>query len=591
MNYLRNAGQRFAQQYPKIAKRLELDLQGSSDPHVERLLESFAFLTGKIQRDLDDQFPRVAQNLLNVLYPHMMQSMPSTTTLCFKPDPDQAPPNVGIVIPRYYPMFAEVGEENEACWYRITQTIERYPLEVEKVRVCGPSDLGLTGKRAVSEQCLHIKFEDISSIHIYNHMPKKICMHLSGDPRTKHLILQALLSQENIQILCGDLSKGEENMEVLPRGSLVHRGFEQDESLLLLPETYGAGHRLLDEFFHYPDKYMYLDVENIPYNLCEEQLDLVFSLPRDFELKNGPLDKDTIMYGCAPAVNLFPVLTEPVSLKHTQVEYRLVGDYRRENSVEIHSIHRVLGASDDQDEPFEMEPYFSLRHQSYNKNGSFWHARLVPMEMNNVQGTDVLISFVDAAFNPITSPVETVYGEVICTNRAATHMIGANTTFANDGDSVEGYTVTCIDKPTSQVYPALDGRNQWKLISSLALSHLSLADQKDGLKRLQETLLLHCRTPEQYSIVDGLEKMTIKDSAHRFGNEAWRGFVQGMDIDIHMDEQNFAGTSSFLFSEILSYFFGEYAGMNSFTRLNYYNTQQKGVRHRWPARSGNRALL
>ena len=43
ITYLRRMGIEFAQKYPKIAGRLEIGVDQSPDPHVERMLESFAF--------------------------------------------------------------------------------------------------------------------------------------------------------------------------------------------------------------------------------------------------------------------------------------------------------------------------------------------------------------------------------------------------------------------------------------------------------------------------------------------------------------------------------------------------------------------
>ena len=51
LTYLRKAGGEFAKSYPKVAQRLELAGGSSADPQVERLLESFAFLTARVQRD------------------------------------------------------------------------------------------------------------------------------------------------------------------------------------------------------------------------------------------------------------------------------------------------------------------------------------------------------------------------------------------------------------------------------------------------------------------------------------------------------------------------------------------------------------
>jgi len=43
LTYLRQNGAEFAEKYPKVAARLQLESSKCEDPHVERLLEAFAF--------------------------------------------------------------------------------------------------------------------------------------------------------------------------------------------------------------------------------------------------------------------------------------------------------------------------------------------------------------------------------------------------------------------------------------------------------------------------------------------------------------------------------------------------------------------
>ena len=46
--FLRQIGTEFAGKYPKIATRLLLESNKSEDPHVERLIQAFAFLAARI---------------------------------------------------------------------------------------------------------------------------------------------------------------------------------------------------------------------------------------------------------------------------------------------------------------------------------------------------------------------------------------------------------------------------------------------------------------------------------------------------------------------------------------------------------------
>ena len=57
LTYLRELGGEFAEKYPKVAGRLHLEADKCDDPHVERLLEGFAFLSARIRHKLDDEFP------------------------------------------------------------------------------------------------------------------------------------------------------------------------------------------------------------------------------------------------------------------------------------------------------------------------------------------------------------------------------------------------------------------------------------------------------------------------------------------------------------------------------------------------------
>src|SRR4051812_32600576 len=75
--FLRRMGAEFARRYPKIATRLQLDEEKIEDPHVERMIEAFAFLAGRVNLKLDDELPEVTESFLNVLYPHYLAPVPS----------------------------------------------------------------------------------------------------------------------------------------------------------------------------------------------------------------------------------------------------------------------------------------------------------------------------------------------------------------------------------------------------------------------------------------------------------------------------------------------------------------------------------
>ena len=74
--FLRQHAGEFAERHPKIAGRLMVSGDVGEDPHVERLIESFALLAARVHKRLDDDFPLFTESLLEVLYPHYLRPFP-----------------------------------------------------------------------------------------------------------------------------------------------------------------------------------------------------------------------------------------------------------------------------------------------------------------------------------------------------------------------------------------------------------------------------------------------------------------------------------------------------------------------------------
>ena len=110
LSYLREAGSEFAKYHPKLTNFLG---EGVHDPDVERLLEGFAFLTGRIREKIDDELPELTQSLMTLLWPHYMRSIPS---MCIS----ELTPHVGsltekTIVERGIEMASEQVEGPNAC--------------------------------------------------------------------------------------------------------------------------------------------------------------------------------------------------------------------------------------------------------------------------------------------------------------------------------------------------------------------------------------------------------------------------------------------------------------------------------------------
>src|SRR5262245_9988300 len=97
--FIRKMAREFATKYPAAAARLPLGAGRSADPHVERRIEAFALLAGRVRHKLHDEFPELTDAVLSVVYPHTLAPVPSFATVQFDPDPMRPMVPEGIHIP------------------------------------------------------------------------------------------------------------------------------------------------------------------------------------------------------------------------------------------------------------------------------------------------------------------------------------------------------------------------------------------------------------------------------------------------------------------------------------------------------------
>src|SRR6516165_8037003 len=100
LSYVRRLGAEFAKAHPKIAGRLRPGPDASEDPHVERLIQAFAYLNARTRAKLEDDFPELTDALLGVLYPHYQLPVPSMAVVQLELDRGQNELTTGYRVAR-----------------------------------------------------------------------------------------------------------------------------------------------------------------------------------------------------------------------------------------------------------------------------------------------------------------------------------------------------------------------------------------------------------------------------------------------------------------------------------------------------------
>jgi len=549
LSYLRTQGADFAQRYPKVAARLALHGTESLDPHTERLIEATAFLAARVHRDLDQEFPQVASALLDNVCPTLVQPTPSVSVAQFELDPSQGKVTAGFKVARHTGLqaFTEAGD---ACRFRTAWDTVLWPLSITQASFGDDSTLRLTLECEPGV--------DFSELEL-----KQLRIHLHGDWMVTMPLYELLVSGVT------DVSLRPEGGQavMLPASAWREVGYAPEDTVLPQPSHAQPAYGLMQEYFAFPRKFHFFDLHHLAGRMgsgrkCEVVLHLE-RMPRGL----GMLGAQHFKLGCTPIVNLFSQTSEPIAIDHRHYEYRLVADQRRDAMTEIHSIVSVV-ASDPSTERSASVPGFSaIDHVEANGATVFWSARREHSLRENVQGTDVFLSFVDAS-NALSQPGEpVVYANVLCTNRHLAEQVPLGARMLVEKVS-QNARVRCLYEPTLQRNPPLGSETLWRLISLLTLNYQSLVSGATGQKQLQEMLRLFASegTREQDQI-RGIKSIQACNVTAHVGADAWRGYCRGTEVSIEFDAHAFVGGSPLLMGAVLARFFAMYTSVNSFVRL------------------------
>ena len=187
LTYLRRLGARFAQQYPKVAARLQLEASKCDDPHVERLLEGFAFLAARIHRRLDDDFPEISEALLDVLYPQLVRPLPAMAIVEVHIDELQGKLAEGFHIPRGS-MLRSRPVQGVPCEFQTCYDTTLWPLTISKVEWTAPEGVGVPN--AVG--AVRVELRALPGMNLSEIQLDTLRLHIAGDSNVADTLYELL---------------------------------------------------------------------------------------------------------------------------------------------------------------------------------------------------------------------------------------------------------------------------------------------------------------------------------------------------------------------------------------------------------------
>lgn len=616
--FLRRMGADFARRYPKIAARLQIDQEKIEDPHVERMIEAFAFLTARIGLKLDDELPEITESFLNVIYPHYLAPIPSMAIAQFS----SGNPKDKLSVVQKLERGARLNSrpvEGTPCQFRSAFDVHLAPLEMLSAKLESPAPKDSRGKYAdcyvrMSFRCFGdgnlSEIKDAAT----NAPPQFLRFFIDGDPQLIFNMYELIFNHATklefraVEAPLGDRTlKTLTNLQlklpdpvILPAEEFIKQvGFADEEALLPYTKRSFAGYRLLSEYFAFPYKFLFFDVYGLDQAIAKKfgsHFDILIHM-KDVVPPAAPVSADTFKLGCSPIINLFNRLGDPIFVSQQKYEYQIIPDVHRQTTTEIYSVDEVYMTDPRTNKSREFSPFYSMRHvYGEQLEKAYWYASRKASLRPDDEGTEVFMSFVDGSFNPRVPAVDVLNVRLTCTNRdlpARLPFGGKEGDFEVEGTAVSS-RVRCITKPTDTVRPPMRRSVQWRLISHLNLNYLSLVNGENGSpEALQEILHLYNFTDSAVTRkqILGINSVESVKAVRQIGGRVGTGFVRGINTTLTFDEEEFVGSGMFLFASVLDHFLGLYASVNSFNQLSIRSMQREDGIKDFPARAARQVIV
>lgn len=581
---IRELGKEFAERNPRLAPFLAVEGQ---DPDVERLLEGFAFLTGRLRQKLDDELPELTHSLMALLWPQFLRPIPAMSIVRFSPMPTLSERQT---IARGIEVDSR-PVDGTACTFRTCYDIDIHPLEVAEV----------SKQQRPTGASIRIQLRPIAHTRWADLRVDALRFFLHGEVHVAQLLYLWLFRYLDGVEVRANTVLGEQPIARIDENAVLPVGFADNQNLLPDSPHLLSGFRLVQEYFSLPEKFHFFDLSQLDCirraaqqddDIAQaDSIDLIFHFSRPLA-KHVNIGPDTFQLYCTPVVNLFRHEAVPIRADHKRTEYRVLPAGNDPSHFEIFSIDHVQGWG-----------HQSRHNQVFERFESFEHFEAVPVD-NHIRyyrerkkpsvsgyGMESYLAFINQYEHSVFPETETVSIELTCSNRHLPTLLTVGDICIDTGTSPEFTRFENITHVTPSFSPPLDQGFHWRLIANMSLNYLSLSNI-DSLKAVLSTYDYKSYYDRQQALTSQ-HRLDAFDGIHAsVEDRLYQGIpVRGRSTVIRLKESHFANEGDmFLFAAVLNELFALHCSINSFHRLTVHGIEN-GEIYQWKPRTGSQPLV
>ena len=533
------------------------------------------FLTGRLRQKLDDELPEITHGLFSALWPNYLRPVPAASIVQYQTT-DNA--TGATAIPRGT-QVESVPVDGIRCRFQTVYDTEILPLRVADIRMIerhGTAILavrfGVTGGglRLLPLSSLRVFFAGDGAI------PHTLYLHLTHRLREMRFVIKDSDAQEHVTA-------------ALAPSCVRPLGFREDEGMCPYPKETALGYRVLQEYFCYPEKFLFIEIAGLEQGLSKKTLasfgdrdefELHFVLPalpegyESFQAANWKLF-------CTPVINIFPFETAPQKVVPSQTGHKIIPDENRPQALAVYSVEGagIWNQEGKGGSVYEgIEPFGHINH----KPGELaYRVDIRPtLDQEDVETYIQIAGLAEAGLS--------VKLRLLCTNGALPKRLGVGDIYQESGITGRAAAPLRNILPVSTpLPPPCDEDTLWQLLSNMRLNYIPLTDVAAFRAMIAPYAFRAGRDRAQARALDrilqSIRAIASPTTDRIFGGRPRRG----ARTTITIDQSQFPSEGAmYLFGSALNEFLSMYATVNSFHQL-IVKEASRGEEYSWPARLGS----
>lgn len=553
----------FAQKYPKIAQRLSLNQEQIDDPHIERLIQAFSLIAARIDKKLEDSYDVFTHSLFEVMFPQYLRHFPACTVVSFEDINKLKQLTAAHVIPQKTALKSR-SFKGVQCEFNTINEVRLLPISLTQLEFQTSPSIHMHLNQNAT---LSLKFEIFNEAQKWI-LDEKLPIYLDAISNFPLQVLDSIFRKDTGFAL----RVGPRVVEISNPFEVM--GFTEQESLLPIDQHTHHAYRLLMEYFCFPEKFNYLNLDLSrlkgllgQQNQFEILIHLKLNLNDQAVVRNySELNVANFKLFTTPAINLFEKQAEPQKISHTQLQYPLITDAHHPELYQVYSViemNMVREKTNQEQTHLPVLPFFAMSHYHNDKVQFFYSLNYVPAQNKTTQ---MGYSIVSKHLKPYEIKSDFISTRLLCSNGDLPHeALSQSNNILNLNDSSLARRALILKRPTSPFYFDKNKNEQWRIISHLSLNTLALM-KGDALSHVKELLALYNlpHSKENILLIDALKQLSFSTTNKLVNSKPFPMFIRGVKAELAVNKSVFRGHSLYIFSQLLSHVFNLKVQINSF---------------------------